>query len=270
MNPTAIVAVAATAAADSSLTACADRLAVELQLPRCALPCANYPYLLVYTAEAEPMRLELRANQPHAPGPVFVDFAKGTLGFRTRHIRRDREPLARAIGLKNSQPLSVLDATAGLGRDAFVLATLGCRMMLIERSPVIAALLRDGLARASLDAATRAVAGRMRLRVGDAAALMDNLTEDEYPDVVYLDPMYPQRGKSALVKKEMRLLRALVGEDLDAPQLLATALRVARRRVVAKRPRLAAALPGAAPSHSLLGKTTRYDRYVGTCAADKR
>lgn len=270
MNYNAMVAVAAIAADDSSLTASAERLARELQLPRCVLPCADYPYLLIYNADSHPVRLELHANQQRAPGPVFVEFVKGALGFRSRHTRHDREPLARAIGLKNAHPLSVLDATAGLGRDAFVLATLGCRVTLIERSPIIAALLRDGLARASLDEATQAVVGRMRLCVGDAATLMDGLTEDECPDVVYLDPMYPQRGKSALVKKEMRLLRALVGEDADAPQLLAAALKVARKRVVVKRPRLAAALPGAAASHSLPGNTTRFDIYVCAHNAGRR
>ena len=101
MNYNAMVAVAAIAADDSSLTASAERLARELQLPRCVLPCADYPYLLIYNADSHPVRLELHANQQRAPGPVFVEFVKGALGFRSRRTRRDREPLARAIGLRN-------------------------------------------------------------------------------------------------------------------------------------------------------------------------
>ena len=153
---------------------------------------------------------------------MYVDFVGGALGFRTRQGNRTKEPLARAIGLKGRTLTTVLDATAGLGRDAFILATLGCRVSLVERSPLIAALLRDGLARALADDNTRAAAERMQLHGGDAVAIMERCAEHERPDVIYLDPMYPHRSKSALVKKEMRVVRALVGEDVDAPQLLAS------------------------------------------------
>jgi 16S rRNA (guanine1516-N2)-methyltransferase len=253
----------------AALTANADRLARELEIPRCELPCTGYHYVLMYKADSMPARLELRATHQDAPGPVAVDFVAGTLGFRSRHGGRNKEPLARAVGVKGSIFPTILDATAGLGRDAFVLATLGCRVSLVERSPIIAALLRDGLARALADDTARSVAERMQLRVGDAVTIMDRTAEHERPDVIYLDPMYPHRSKSALVKKEMRLLRALVGEDLDAPQLLTAALRVARKRVVVKRPRLATELPGIAPSHTLLGSTTRFDVYVCAPNIDK-
>jgi 16S rRNA (guanine1516-N2)-methyltransferase len=136
---------------------------------------------------------------------------------------------------------------------------------MVERSPFIAALLRDGLERALAADDTRAAAERMCLHSGDAATVMKQFDAPHRPDVVYLDPMYPHRSKSALVKKEMRLLRTLVGEDLDAPRLLESALRTAAKRVVVKRPRLAAALPGVAPSHSLMGSTTRFDIYL--CAS---
>ena len=251
--------------------AAAADLAGELGLPRCALPCADYPYVLQYNAAHHPARLELRTTSVDAPGPVYVDFVTGALGFRARHGSRNKEPLARAVGLKGANIPTVLDVTAGLGRDAFVLATLGCHVCLVERSTIIAALLRDGIARALGDRNTQAIAQRMQLHVGDATAIIAQLAECERPDVIYLDPMYPHRGKSALVKKEMRLLRALVGEDLDAPRLLEMALRVTRRRVVVKRPRLAASLPGIAPSHTLLGSTTRFDIYLcaHASAADK-
>ena len=138
----------------------------------------------------------------------------------------------------------------------------------MERSPIIAALLRDGLDRALSNNNTRPIAERMQLRVGDATTIINQLAEQECPDVIYLDPMYPHRSKSALVKKEMRMLRALVGEDPDAPQLLETALRAARTRVVVKRPRLAEVLPGITPSHTLVGSTTRFDVYMRASVFD--
>lgn len=258
----------AVSADDPTCLGAADALARGLGLPRCASPCASFAFVLHYNAAVRPARLELRATARDAAGPVYVDFAAGALGFRLRHGSRRQEPLGRAVGLKGAAVPTVLDATAGLGRDAFVLAALGCRVRMIERSPLIAALLRDGLQRAAADTATRVAAERLHLQVADAAIVMAALAEDARPDVVYLDPMYPHRGKHALVKKEMRRLRAVVGEDADAPRLLAAALRAARRRVVVKRPRLAPALPGAVPSHSLTGSTTRFDIYLP--AADVR
>lgn len=257
----------AVTAGDPTLTDGAVQLARELNLPRCTLPCTDYPYVLAYCKHDASPRLELRATAEDAPGPVYVDFVTGALGFRARHGSRNKEPLARAVGLKGASVPTILDATAGLGRDAYMLAALGCTVTLVERSPLIAALLRDGLARAAAHAGTREIAQRMTVQVGDGIAILDGWPESHRPDVVYLDPMYPQRGKTALVKKEMRLLRALVGEDLDAPQLLAAALRVARKRVVVKRPRLAAPLPGSAPSHQLTGSTTRFDIYLPPPAA---
>jgi 16S rRNA (guanine1516-N2)-methyltransferase len=254
-----IIAVAADTAA---LRTNADRLARELALPCCDWPCTDYSHVLMYNADSGATRLELRATHKDAPGSVYVNFARGTLGFRTRHGNRNNEPLARAAGLRGLARPTILDATAGLGRDAFILATLGCQVRMVERSPIIAALLRDGLARALTDDTTLTAAERMQLLLGDAVTIMGRFTEQERPDMVYLDPMYPHRSKSALVKKEMRLLRALVGEDVDAPQLLEAALRVARKRVVVKRPRLAATLPGIPPSHTLPGSTTRFDVYI--------
>ena len=255
-------------AADSpSTSANAKLLAQELGLPNCSDPtCNKYHYVLRYVIDSSSIRLELHTTDKHAPGPVFVNFEKGSVGFRIRHGGRRKEPLARAIGLKGTTLPTVLDATSGLGRDAFILASLGCQVRLIERSPVIASLLRDGLIRAEAIDKLREVTERMQLNVGDAVTIMSQLSDKDRPDVIYLDPMYPHRLKSALVKKEMRLLRALVGDDLDAPRLLSAALHTARKRVVVKRPRYAATLPGIEPSHVLFGSTTRYDVYMCTGA----
>jgi 16S rRNA (guanine1516-N2)-methyltransferase len=251
----------AVTATDPTLQDRAAALAQELNLPLLPAPAeAQFPWLLALTPE----RLELRAQGPDAPGPVYVDFINGPLAYRRRHGGR-RQPLARAIGLKGGVNPAVLDATAGLGRDAFVLACLGCSVHLVERSPVIAALVRDGLERAAQDPEIGAILReRLRLTVTDSRTLLANLGESERPDVVYLDPMYPHRRKAALVKKEMRLLRGLVGDDPDAPVLLAAALRCARRRVVVKRPRLAPFLEGSRPAMSITAENTRFDVYWPT------
>jgi 16S rRNA (guanine1516-N2)-methyltransferase len=166
--------------------------------------------------------------------------------------------MAKAAGLKAGCTPSVIDATAGLGRDAFVFATLGCRVTLVERSPVACALLEDGLRRAMTDAEVAPIAARMTLVCGDAAALLPEMEAD----VVYLDPMYPHRDSSALVKKEMRLFQALLGADLDSDGLLPAALHAARLRVVVKRPDYAEPLAGRKPTLSFPTKNHRFDVYV--------
>ncbi|MDR0578614.1 MAG: class I SAM-dependent methyltransferase [Candidatus Accumulibacter sp.] len=207
-----------------------------------------------------PDGLRLACADPGAPGPVRVDFARGAAAHRRRFGGGAGQAIAKAIGVQPGVRPSVLDATAGLGRDAFALAGLGCELTLIERHPLIAALLEDGLRRARDDAETAPIAARMSLREGDAIALMRGWS-GEAPQVVYLDPMFPHRGKSALVKKEMRAFRPLVGDDGDAPALLEAALALASHRVVVKRPRKAPALGGLAPGYALEGKSSRFDVY---------
>lgn len=195
-----------------------------------------------------------------------VDFLRGTMGYRLRKGGGRGEAVARAIGLKKSATPSVLDATAGLGRDAFLFAWLGCPVLAVERQPEIHALLADALARAEADAeVAEKLCGRLRLVHGDAIAVLEQLAsgpEEARPEVVYLDPMHPERRSAGTVRKEMRIFRSLVGEDLDAERLFEAALRVAGRRVVVKRPRKGEPLGGKAPTHALEGKSTRYDIYL--------
>jgi len=170
--------------------------------------------------------------------------------------------LARAVGVKPGFDPDVFDATAGLGRDAFVLASLGCRVRLCERSPVVAALLADGLARAAADAGIGAwVQTRMQLLFGEAVALLEGLAAGERPHTVYLDPMYPPGKDKAQVKKEMQLLRDLLGPDRDSGALFEVARAVARHRVVVKRPGHAGWLHDVKPSASIASRKTRYDIY---------
>ena len=198
---------------------------------------------------------------PQAPGAVRVDFVEGAVAHRRLFGGGTGQMIAKAVGVQPGVRPQVLDATAGLGRDAFVLASLGCSMTLIERQPLVAALLEDGLMRARQSAEVAPIAAQMRLLQGNAIELL-SAWSDEAPQVIYLDPMFPHRDKSALVKKEMRLFRPLVGDDLDAPALLAAALALASHRVVVKRPRKAPCIEGAKPSYVLEGKSSRYDIYA--------
>lgn len=199
----------------------------------------------------------------HARGEeIRVDFAHPTFLYRLAHGGGRKQPMARAMGLKPGYSPSILDATAGLGRDGFILAALGCRLMLCERSPLIRALLMDGLTRALADPRLMAIAGRISLHVGDSQRLLATLAPGESPEVVYLDPMFPHRAKSALVKKEMRLVRAVVGDDADSSDLLRVAMVHAGQRVVCKRPSQAPPLAGPAPSFAITTPKHRFDVYL--------
>jgi 16S rRNA (guanine1516-N2)-methyltransferase len=194
-------------------------------------------------------------------GAVYAEFVQGAARHRRQQGGGRGQPVARAIGLKGASVPRVVDATAGLGRDAFVLASLGCQVTLVERSAVAAALLDDALARASVDLDIGEIAARMTLVHADAIDWLTHLEPDARPDVVYVDPMFPETGKSAAAKKDMQAFQHVIGDDLDSPRLLAAALGAARGRVVVKRPRLGAAIEGIPPSAQMDGKSTRFDIY---------
>lgn len=240
------------AESDPQLSARARVLAERLGLPLCQPGSPQATLLLAVTAS----RLELRASGRGAPGPVWVDFVGGPLGYERR--AGGSRLLYQAVGARAG--LRVVDATAGLGEDAFLLAWKGCQVTAIERSPIVAALLEDGLRRAGGVPELREAAARVHLLVSDARAYLRSLPEVEHPDVVYLDPMFPHRRKAALVKKEMRIVRGIVGDDPDADELLEAARAAARRHVVVKRMRLAPEL-GSGVGRSYRGKSTRFDVY---------
>jgi len=200
-------------------------------------------------------------NQRDTQKPIFVDFVHGQLKYRRLHGGGRRQTLGRAIGLKPGINPTVIDATAGLGKDAFILAWLGCQVQMIERCPGIAALLYDGLQRAQHDQEMGdLIKQRLQLIHHDAQQFLSQLIEK--PDVIYLDPMYPHRQKSALVKKEMRLFREMVGNDDDAPSLLQLALTRAKKRVVVKRPKSAPTLTSQIPTLQINSENTRFDVYL--------
>jgi 16S rRNA (guanine1516-N2)-methyltransferase len=191
---------------------------------------------------------------------LVIDFVGGAVGYRLRQGGGLGHALARAAGFKRGNIPTVVDATAGLGRDAFLLATLGAQVTLFERSPQVHALLEEALARArAARPELAAIVQRMTLIKGDARDLLPHFRAD----VVLVDPMHPLRRSTALVKQEMRLLRELAGTDPDAARLTQAALCHARKRVVLKWPRHADALPGLPkPSHQILSSTVRYDVFM--------
>ena len=213
-----------------------------------------------YAMQVGPDGLQFVELGAQAAGPIRVDFISGAVAHRRLFGGGSGQMIAKAVGIAPGIRPTMIDATAGLGRDAFVLAELGCAMTLIERQPLIAALLEDGLQRASADPEVGPIVARMKLLCGNAIELL-SAWNDEEPQVIYLDPMFPHRDKSALVKKEMRLFRPLAGDDDDAPALLDAALALATHRVVVKRPRKAPAIAGKPPGYTLEGKSSRFDIY---------
>ncbi len=205
-----------------------------------------------------------------SPLSLQVDFVTGALAHRRAQGGNRSSGLGKAIGLKKSSAPHVLDATAGLVRDAFILASEGCRVVALERKPAIVALVEDALARASGrdGAGLQEVLSRLDVVFADAISWMNKA--DTQFDVVYLDPMFPPRRKSASVKKEMQLLQELHANEwhsekdrmAEESDLLEQALSSALYRVVVKRPRLAPPLAGKSPTFEFSGKSSRYDVYA--------
>ncbi len=220
--------------------------------------CAGYDFVLSFVHDKLSLSMP---NDRLLKGQVFAEFVEGAAGYRRKHGKK--EMLLRAIGFHKGQPLSILDATGGMGKDSFLMASYGCNVHVIERNRIVAALLQDGLNRATKQPETCNIARNIQLSILDSQKYLHNLigSEKQY-DVIYLDPMFPERSKRSLVKKEMQMLQKLVGNENDPTLLLAAALSVARKRVVAKRPKTALPIANDIPSHNLCGKTTRYDVYM--------
>jgi 16S rRNA (guanine1516-N2)-methyltransferase len=212
-----------------------------------------------FSLEERDDRLELRALHRQNYGAICADWTGAEL--RRRIAGGKRQPLVRAVGLHKDSALSVLDANAGLGRDGYTLAAFGAQVTLVERNPQVAELLRDAQRRALADAAAQDIARRIEIVHAEAQALLGG---ERRWDVVYLDPMYPDDGKTSLPGKEMQILRDLTGGDADADALLQPALLGARRRVVVKRPPKAPWLGGIEPSMSLRSTQLRFDVYLKT------
>ncbi len=192
---------------------------------------------------------------------VQVDFVNGRSGFRLSTMSNTAQPVLRAVGY-NKQRLNwrVLDATAGLGVDAMTMAAAGCEVTMLERSAVMAALLADGLSRAGADEQLREVCRGVDLLREDSLGYLSRMEVESF-DVIYLDPMFPERRKSSKVKKEMRLTRLITEAEDNAEALLMAALATPVRRIVLKRP-LKAPLLHQGISSQIKGKSVRFDIFL--------
>ena len=214
-----------------------------------------------YSFQVNNAQLQLVDQNTPDIAPVCVDFLSGKTAYRRKYGHVGGEAIGKAVGIKKGNRPNVVDATAGLGADAFVLATMGCRVHMIERSDVIGRLLEDGLRRAEQDKKIGTlIKEKFSLACGDSR--QELLRVPISPDVIYLDPMFPEKEKSALVKKEMRMLQDVVGRDSDADELLNLALSIATQRVVVKRPAYANYLADITPHTSIKTKKHRFDIYL--------
>jgi len=238
------------------------KLSTDLDLPTIELPSpysprevTDFDYLLVYRDS----RLLLQTTGGAQTGELCVDFSDAKLNYRANSSIRSQN-IAKALGIRGSQRPVVLDATAGLGKDAFLIASLGCEVSLLERSAVVHALLADGLARTGCyGQEIGAILGRMKLHFGD---LLEFVADSQQFDVVYLDPMFPERRKSAKVKKDMAALQQLLGHQADGAELLDCAKLLAKKRVVVKRAKLSPHLGSGKPDIEFKGSSSRYDVYI--------
>jgi len=189
-------------------------------------------------------------------------FIEGPILHRLKYGKGRGQNLAKAVGMKFNKNRTVVDATAGLGYDAFILASLGANVTLIERSEIIYDLLEKALTEAlNFGGEVSNIVKRMDLIFGDSKDILPKLE----PEVVLIDTMYKERKKSALVKNNMRLVREIVGPDSDYLELVHVALNQARNRVVIKLPRYSDENKNYKPySHQILGKSIRYDVHMNT------
>lgn len=249
----------------------ASELAKKLSLPLVtALPerqLLSENFQSAYQLEVTEQGLSLKPGygSEYKHGPIVCSFTSGANDHRRKFGGGKGQDIAKAMGITAKYRPSVVDLTAGLGTDSFVLSSLGCAVTMIERHPVVHSLLEDGLCRASEQAQSDSELGpildRLTLIDTDSRDYLDSLEEEHCPDVFYLDPMFPERKKSAKVKKEMQAFHEIVGADDDASELLSKALEKPVCRIVVKRPAYAKQLAGLAPVYSIKGKSTRFDIY---------
>lgn len=241
----------------------------QLNLPRFSSIALAQQAGCQYVLLAGETGLRLQAVNDGKIGSLLVDFYSSELNRRTQQSSQ-QELIRKAIGIASSKKPKVWDITAGLGSDAWVMANLGYNVEAFERHPIVFALLNDGFTRAKLEFENQ---GREKLNtekndfpeleigfIDGRQALADNIRPN--PDVIYIDPMYPEKQKNAKSKKAMQYFQSLVGKDDDAEELLDLALARANYRVIVKRPPKAVTLGDRKPSMAISGKSVRYDIYT--------
>ena len=193
----------------------------------------------------------------------FEEMLRRVTKGRTAH-----ELLARAAKLPGKRQSEIqykraIDATAGMGEDALILAACGYEVTLCEQNPVIALLLKDALRRAENHPDLRDIIARMSLFQGDSIELLrDPAALGGRPDLVYLDPMFPKRQKSGLINKKLQLIQKLEPPCSAQEELFSAALSASPQKIVVKRPLKSPYLADREPSYTLKGKAIRFDCYV--------
>lgn len=204
-------------------------------------------------------RLLLKSTVHKDWSPFSIDFSSNEITRRKNQVGLNQE-IAKAVGVKKDYAPNVLDTTAGLGRDSFMLAMLGCQITMLERNPAIFLMLQNGLNIASKDAELKKIVSRMKLINEDSIDFLRNMGNSF--DVIYVDPMFPKSKKSRLVKKDMQIFREIVGDDLDSSKLLKIALKQNVKRVVVKRMINSEHIGNIEPNFEIKGRTTRFDVYT--------
>lgn len=184
---------------------------------------------------------------------LSADFSTAT--WNKRKNEGKKQGLVRAC--KPCPGVKIIDATAGWGRDSAVLASFGAEVLMLERNKIIASLLADALERRI---ASEQEQMHLSLYQGNALTYLNALAPQDYPDIIYIDPMHPARTKSALVKKDMQALQDLIGPDEDALELIEMAIQRTKNKVVVKWPQKVKSL---LPTNACVeGKTVRFDIYA--------
>ena len=207
----------------------------------------------------EDKKILLKSNFHKDWLPFSIDFLSNEITRRKNQLGLNQE-ITKAIGIKKDYKPAVLDTTAGLGRDSFMLASLGCNITMLERNPVIFLLLQNGLNIAKGNEEIRTIIEKMTLVNANSIDFLKNDLENF--DVIYIDPMFPKSKKSRLVKKDMQIFREIVGDDLDSSELLKLALKQKVKRIVVKRMINSENIANIKPNFEIKGKTTRFDVYT--------
>ena len=195
---------------------------------------------------------------------IHKDWLPFTIDFSSKEFLRRKDDknqeILKAIGIKKDSNLKILDTTAGLGRDSFILANFGCKITMLERNPIIFLLLQNAIENSKNNSEIAKTTQNMTLINQNSIEYLNNLKENF--DVIYIDPMFPKTNKSRLVKKDMQIFREIVGDDLDSGKLLELALQQNVKRVVVKRMKKAEYLANKKPNFEIVGNTTRFDVYT--------
>ena len=240
-------------------TSAADKLADEINLSIEDMQC-NY----ALNIDGDKIYItKIKNDNKNKLSPLIIDFTSSKIAYRNNKASLGNELIAKAIGIKSNNNLHIADATAGLGGDSFLLASFGCKITMFERSPIISKLLENALERSSNILEIKETINRITLIKDNFYnyVISNNL---ENIDIVYLDPMFPEKNKNTAVKKEMQYLQDIVMmPNIDDEKLLFNAAyETAKYRVVVKRPKKSPYLDNQKPSHTIEGKAIRFDVYV--------